>query len=286
MKLKPILLGLSVIVISANASFFNHDKAYYASHLDDADEKVKDCKKAMAIAQIDQDKEKVMELMKDKECEAAFNALKDHKRKIWEEKRKIREKKEAEEKAKREKKEAEEKAKREKQEAEEKAKADAQYKIDYKTELAHQTKMPYAQFYKIKNLCGLTIGKVSAKCKVYGELKRKRRDQAMADLISQYQGDDLIAYRKKACKEKGLQSAECDLAMEASAKDEQDTIKRLSADKTALKKVFNECSTKVAAFQKKMKWNDANALTQSFKCRTAMAAARNFGVYGLSQPMK
>ncbi len=121
---------------------------------------------------------------------------------------------------------------------------------------------------------------------MYQELRLKRKDQAMADLISQHQGDDLIAYREKTCKEKGFQSAECDLAMGATAKDEQDTIKRLSADKEALKKVFNECSAKVAAFQKKMKWNDANALTQSFKCRTAMAAARNFGVFGLSQPMK
>jgi hypothetical protein len=74
--------------------------------------------------------------------------------------------------------------------------------------------------------------------------------------------------------------------MGATAKDEQDTIKRLSGDKEALKKVFNECSSKVAAYQKKMKWNEANALTQSFKCRTAMAAARNFGVFGFSQPMK
>ena len=264
MKLKSILLGLTIIAISSNAGLFDHDKAYYASHLDDANEKIKDCKKAMAIARIDKDKEKAMELMKDEECKASFDAVKEHKRKIWEEERKARAKKEAEE----------------------KAKADAQYKIDYKEQLALQTKMPYAEFYKIKNSCGLAFGKVSAKCKVYQELKLKRKDQAMADLISQHQGDDLIVYRKKTCKEKGFQSAECDLAMGAIAKDEQDTIKRLSADKEALKKVFNECSAKVAAFQKKMKWNDANALTQSFKCRTAMAAARKFGVFGLSQPMK
>jgi len=264
MKLRSILFGLSIMAISANAGFFDHDKAYYASHLDDANEKIKDCKKAMAIARIDKDKEKVMELMKDEECKASFDAVKDHKRQIWEEERKARAKKEAEE----------------------KAKADAQYKIDYKEQLALQTKMPYAEFYKIKDSCGLAIGRVSAKCKVYQELRLKRKDQAMTDLISQHQGDNLIAYREKTCKENSFQGAECDLAMGATAKDEQDTIKRLSADKEALKKVFNECSAKVAAYQKKMKWNDANALTQSFKCRTAMAAARNFGVFGLSQPMK
>jgi len=57
-------------------------------------------------------------------------------------------------------------------------------------------------------------------------------------------------------------------------------------DKVSLKKVFNECSVQVKVFRKKMKWNDANALTQSFKCRTAMVAARDFGIFGLSKPMK
>lgn len=264
MKLKSILFGLSILMISANAGLFDHDKAYYASHLDNADEKIKDCKKAMAIARIDRDKEKVMELRKDEECKAAFDAVREHKHKIRKAKYEAEQKKRAEE----------------------KAKADAQYKIDYKEQLSLQEKMPYAEFYKIKDSCGLAIGRVSAKCKVYQELKLKRKDQAMAELISKHQGDALIAYRKKTCKEKGFQNAECDLAMGATAKDEQDTIKRLSSNKEALKKVFNECSVQVKAFQKKMKWNDANALTQSFKCRTAMAAARNFGVFGLSKPMK
>ena len=62
MRLKIILFGLSILIGSANAGFFDHDKAYYASHLDNADEKIKDCKKAMAIACVDKDKEKVREL--------------------------------------------------------------------------------------------------------------------------------------------------------------------------------------------------------------------------------
>jgi len=264
MKLISILFGLFVVVITANAGLFDHDKAYYASHLDNADEKIKDCKKAIAIARIDKDKDKVIELMKDEECKAAFEAVREHKRKIRKAKYAVDQKKRAEE----------------------KAMADAKYEIDYKEQLELQKKMSYAEFYKIKDSCGWAIGKVSAQCKVYQELRLKRKDQAMVDIISQHQGDDLIAYRKKTCKEQGYQSANCDLSIGATAKDEQDTIKKLSGDKEALKKVFNECSAKVAAYQKKMKWNEANTLTQSFKCRTVMAAARNFGVFGLSQPMK
>lgn len=105
-------------------------------------------------------------------------------------------------------------------------------------------------------------------------------------MIVKHNGDDLIAYRKQTCKEKGYQNINCGLAISAAAKDEKDTISRLKTDKVSLKKVFNECSIQAKVFRKKMKWNDANALTQSFKCRTAMAAARDFGVFGLSQPMR
>ncbi len=264
MKLRSILFGLSIMAISANAGFFDHDKAYYDKHPEEAQSKFKLCDKAVAVALGKGDMTLAEKYDKDPECKAAKKSYFEHRR--------------AAQKAKY--------AAEQKKRAEEKAKADAQYEIDYKEQLELQKKMPYAEFYKIKDSCGLAIGRVSAKCKVYQELRLKRKDQAMADLISQHQGDDLIAYREKTCKEKGFQSADCDLAMGATAKDEQDTIKRLSADKEALKKVFNECSAKVAAYQKKMKWNEANALTQSFKCRTAMAAARNFGVFGLSQPMK
>jgi len=264
MKLKTILFGLSILSIFANAGFFDHDKAYYDKHPEEAEAKFKLCDKAITVALGKGDMKLAEKYDKDSECKAAHKSYIEHRRAV--QKAKYQEE--------------------QKKRAEEKAKADAQYKIDYKKELELQTKMPYTQFDKIKNSCGLAIGRISAKCKVYQELRVKRKNQAMTELISKHQGDELIEYRKKTCKEKGFQSPECDIAMGATAKDEKDTIAKLSADKGALKKVFNECSVKSTAFQKKMKWNDANALTQSFKCRTAMAAARNFGVYGLSQLMK
>ncbi len=273
MKLKAILFGLSILIGSANAGLFDHDKAYYASHLDDADEKIKDCKKAMAIARIDKDKEKVMGLMKDEECKAAFNAVKDHKRQIWEEKRKAREKKRAEETAKKK----------------------VLYEAEYKKQLDIFKEADYDKFMSLgKQDCeyyygssfGSNLSLKDAKCKAWKELQKEKVARAMDKLFSLHQGDELIAYRKEVCKKEGYQSASCKLATEATAKDERESIQKLSTDKETLKRVFNECSNRVKEFRKKMKWTEANTLTSSFKCRTAMAAARKFGIFGLSQPMK
>jgi len=253
------------MVIMANAGFFDHDKAYYASHLEDAEEKIKSCRKEMAIARIDKDKEKFMAIRKDQECKDAFDAVKEHKRKIRKAEYEVKQKKRAAEKAKKE----------------------AIFNKEYPVQLATLEKMPYAEFYILKDSCGYSgFGNASAKCKAYHDIKQKRENQALEDLISKHNGDDLIAYRRKTCKEQGYQNVNCGLAISAAAKDEKDTTLRLKADKVSLTKVFNECSVQVKAFRKKMKWNDANTLTQSFKCRTAMAAARDFGIFGLSKPMK
>jgi len=98
------------------------------SHLEDAAEQIKSCKKEMAIARIDENKEKVMVLMKDQECIDAFNAVKEHKRKLEEERYAL------------------EKKKRE----EEQDKKDAQFKIDYQKQLVVQKQLPYEDFVKIK----------------------------------------------------------------------------------------------------------------------------------------
>ena len=273
MKLKAILFGLSVLIGSANAGLFDHDKSYYASHMDDADEKIKDCKKAMAIARIDKDKEKFMEIMKDEECKAAFDAVKAHKRQIWEEKRKAREKKEAEEKVKKK----------------------VLFDAEYKKQLDVFKAADYDRFMSLgKQDCeyyygssfGSNLSLKDAKCKAWKELQKDKIATAIDKLFSQYRGDELISYRKEVCKKEGYQSESCTLATEATAKDERETIQRLSVDKEALKKIFNACSNRVKMYRKKMKWNDANTLTSSFNCRTAMAAARKYGIFGLSQPMK
>ncbi len=47
MKLKSILFGLSIMAISANAGFFDHDKAYYDKHPEEAQSKFKLCDKAV-----------------------------------------------------------------------------------------------------------------------------------------------------------------------------------------------------------------------------------------------
>jgi len=263
MKLKTILLGFFAISTLANAGFFDHDKAYYASHIEDAEEKIKSCKKEMAIARIDEDKDKVMALKKDQECKDAFDAVKEHKRKIREA----------------------EYAVREKERAEEKLKKEAQFKIDYKEQLVLQKALPYEDFFKIKKTCGLSFGAPTAECKVYKELKEKRKEQSMVSLISQHQGDALISYRKETCK-KGSQSVDCMIAMDAERKDKEDTIARLSLSKEVLKPIFNECVKKVMPLRKKMKWNEIEKIETSFKCHTAMTAGRSFRVYGFSHLMK
>lgn len=100
MKLRTILFSLSTMVIMANAGFFDHDKAYYTSHLEDAEEKIKSCKKEMAIARIDKDKEKFMAIRKDQECKDAFDAIKEHKRKIRKAEYEVKQKKEPQKKLK------------------------------------------------------------------------------------------------------------------------------------------------------------------------------------------
>jgi hypothetical protein len=265
MKLRTILFSLSTLVIMANAGFFDHDKAYYDAHPKEAESKFKECDKAMAHAMIDKDKGKFQEIRNDAECKASGKAYREYKNKLWKIEHEAKQKKRAEEKAKKE----------------------AIFNKEYPEQLATLEKMLYAEFYMIKDSCGYSgFGNISAKCKAYQDIKKKRKKQALEELISRYNGDNLIAYRKKTCKEQGYQNVNCGLAISAAAKDEKDTIARLKTDKVSLKKVFNECSVQAKAFRKKMKWTDANALTQSFKCRTAMAAARDFGVFGLSQPMK
>ena len=265
MKLRYILFGVSVMMLSANANFFDNDKVYYDKHPKEAESKVKLCGKAVAIALGKGDMKLAEKYEKDAECKAAKESYFENLKKIRKEKY-----------------EAEQKAR-----AEKIAKEKAQYKIDYKNQLVLQKKMPYEEFVKIQKSCGFSSSnRFSAQCKVYKELKLKRANQAMENLISQYQGDDLIAYKKKICEKEGSQSANCTLAVEARVKDEKETIKRLSNDKEALKKVFNECSVEVGKYQKRRDWDKVKLVTQSFKCYTAMAAARSFGVYGLSKPMK
>jgi len=265
MKLKTILFSLSTMVIMVNAGFFDHDKAYYDSHSKEAESKITECDKAMAHAMIEKDKEKYQKIRNDAECKSSRKAYREYKNKLWKVEHEAKQKKRAEAKAKKE----------------------ALFNKEYPEQLSILEKIPYAEFCLLKDSCGYSVlGNASAKCKAYHDIKQKRENKALEDLISKHNGDDLIAYRKKTCKEQGYQNVNCGLAISAATKDEKDTISRLKMDKVSLKKVFNECSVQVKVFRKKMKWNDANALTQSFKCRTAMVAARDFGIFGLSKPMK
>ena len=263
MKINTIILNFLILGVFANAGLFNHDKAYYISHLEDAAEQIKSCKKEMAIARIDEDKEKVMALMKDQECKDAFDAIKEHKRKLQKERYALEQKKREEEKAKKE----------------------AQFKIDYQKQLELQKQLPYEDFVKINKACGFSFGTPTAECKVYRELKELRKQDAVTELISKYQGDDLINYNKKECN-KGRQSPNCDISYYAANKDREDTITKLSLDKEAFKKIYTECSKKIIPLRKKMKWEQINKITQSFKCSTALEAARSYRIMGFGTLIK
>jgi len=267
MRLQTIILGLFTISTLSTAGFFDNDKAYYALHLEAAKEKIKSCKKELAIARIDEEREKVMALRKDQECKDAFDVIK-------EDKQKVRQVKYAIEKKKR---------------AEEKAKKDAQYKIDYKKQLALQKKIPYEDFIKIKNSCRVSFGIPTAECKVYDELKHTRKEQAIKELMTKYQGDALRAYKKKTCHRKNAFSSvgiNCDIAVDAAQKNEEEIIAKLSSDKESFKKVYNECSKQIVPLRKKMKWEKINKITQSFKCSTALTAARNYHIMGFGTLVK
>lgn len=263
MKIQTIIIGFLTVSIFSVAGIFDHDKAYYTSHLEDAAEQIKSCKKEMAIARIDEDKEKVMALMKDQECKDAFDAIKEHKRKLQKERYALEQKKREEEKAKKE----------------------AQFKIDYQKQLVLQKQLPYEDFVKIKKTCGFSFGTPTAECKVFNELKQIRKQDAVKELMSKYHGDDLINYNKKECN-KGSQLPNCDISYYAANKDREDTITKLSLDKEAFKKVYTECSKKIIPLRKKMKWEQINKITQSFKCSTALTAARSYHIMGFGTVIK
>ena len=228
MKLQTIILGLCTISTLATAGFFDNDKAYYDKHPKEAEAKFKECEKNMAHAMIDQDKEQYQEIVNDAECIASKKSYKEYKQKIYKAKYEAEQKKRAEEKAEKE----------------------AQFKIDYKKQLTLQQEMPYEEFVKIYNSCRLTFGAPTAECKVYDELKHVRKEKKIKELLTQYQGDALRAYKKEVCDKQGSSGIDCDIAYLAAKKNENDTITRLTSNKEAFKKVYNECSSKIQPLQK------------------------------------
>jgi hypothetical protein len=273
MKLTTVLFGLSMLIISANAGLFDHDKAYYDSHLDNADEKVKDCKKAMAIARIYKDKEKFMEVMKDEECKAALDAVKAHKRQIWEEKRKAREKKEAEEKAKKK----------------------VLYSAEYKKQLDIFTETDYDRFmslgtqdckYYSGSFLGNNLSLKDAKCKAWKSLQKDKTDEAINHLLSQYPKEKILKYKNETCEKAAYGNPLCDLARKAYEQEKLVAIGRYDSDKELLKKDFNECHEKYMKLWTKTKYDDAMKLKKSYTCTMAIEAAQHYGVYGITQSMK
>jgi len=273
MKLKAILFGLSVLIGSANAGFFDHDKAYYASHLDDAEEKIKDCKKAMAIARIDKDKEKFIEITKDEECKAAFDAVKAHKREIWEEERKARKKKEAEEKAKKK----------------------VLFDAEYKKQLDIFKAADYDKFislgkqdcqYYSESLFGEGLSLKDAKCNAWKLLQKEKEEEAINHLLTQYPKEKILKYKNETCAKAAYGNPLCDLARKAYEQEKQVAIGRYDADKALLKKDFNECHEKYMKLWTKTKYDDAMKLKKSYTCTMAAEAAQRYHVYGITQSMK
>ncbi len=273
MKLKAILFGLSILIGFANAGLFDHDRAYYASHLDDADEKIKDCKKAMAIARIDKDKEKFMEIMKDEECKAAHNAVKDHKRQIWEEKRKAREKKRAEEKAKKK----------------------ILFDAEYQKQLSIFKQADYDKFMSLGKkdceyysgpLFGDGISLKDAKCKAWKSLQKDKTDEAINHLLAQYPKEKILKYKNEVCEKGTFGNPLCTLASKAYEKEKLVAVGKYDEDKALLKKDFNECHEKYMKLWTKTKYDDAMKLKNSYTCTMAAEAAQRYHVYGITQTMK
>jgi len=270
MKIKTILTAAVLTVISANAGFFDHDKAYYDKHPEEAQSKFKLCEKGIVTALKSGDMALAEKYDKDPECKAALISYKEHRAKI---------------------RKAEYEAERKEMEAK-RAKKQAAFDQAYKAHLAKLQPMGFNTFMDAKKeACGNTtvfgdnLSIRNAKCKAWNELKKEKERAAIDDTIKQHPGDQLIAYEKKSCT--NYSNPNCRIAQIALDKAVNEQKQRYLSDIASLKKDFNECQKKFAPLYLNNKFNEASKIENTFKCKTVKEAAmQKFNTYSLLHPIK
>jgi len=270
MKIKTILTAAALTIITANAGFFDHDKAYYDKHPEEAQSKFKLCEKGIVTALKSGDMALAEKYDKDPECKAARISYKEHRSKIRKAKY-----------------EAEHK-KREK----ERAKKQAAFDQAYKEFLAKLQPLKYDAFMAAKKeacdnapIFGDNLSVQDAKCKAWKDLQKKKENAAIDDAIKQHPGDQLIAYEKNSCT--NYSNPNCRIAQIALDKAVNEQKQKYLADIASLKKDFNECQKKFAPLYLHNKFNEASKIENTFKCKTAKEAAmQKFHTFSLLHPIK
>ena len=245
--------------------WFSHDKEYYLSHLDEAKKKAKECKEIFFKAMARGDKAEAKEIQNDSECNAAFEAIKEHRKASF---RKMIE---------------ERKARR--------AKEEAEYKKLYNKYKAEYDKMDYEELLRLdQKECKLFDSdifghsKTAAKCNAVKNAIKEREPKELEKIFAAYPKDRIEEYIKQKCKPKqGFVSTDlaCNFAYKAKFAQERRAIEALKKDPERLKKIRNECIAKAEKALKAGKPQETQKIRNTFDCRTsAEAALRVFGHYG------
>ncbi len=266
MKFKLFLLSTMV----ANAGFFTHDLQYYETHLDDAKEKMDECFKSLQHALIDKDEDKIKELEQDSECDHADRALKEAKSREEEARREIEEKQ------------------RKERQAKNKAlflQKKQEYILKYKD-------MPYLEFLKDAEKCqyyrhyGNIFTPKDSQCVAWKEMKKEKETIALDKLDATYPDKKLLDYKNKVCKRVQYGNIACNFAVLAFQHREESVIKNYLENRDLLKKDFNDCYAKITAFNKQRKFQEAQNVSNTYKCYMTYKAAQKLNIYGFFRPMK
>lgn len=265
MKLKQ---SLTIVFLSAgllHAGFFDHDKEYYDKHPKEAKSKVDLCEKAVTAALQNGDMKLAEKYNKDDECVAAAKSYEEYQEKL-----------------RRAKYEAQEKKRKEKI-AKKKAIFDAEYKNDYDI----YKKADFETFYKDYDKCirryiekgdSIVLNDKSeiskdAQCQAWKDLKNEK-DKAQLDyVLKTYQKEALIKYKDKKCGFRSRDFKNCEIARKAYKIMVEKQKKYYAEHKGLLEKDFNECHNKYMKLFTSNKFNKADELGDTYKCKMASEVA-------------
>jgi len=271
MKLHTILLSITALAMVAHAGLFSHDKAYYDADPKKAEEKFKECDKALAHAMIDKNLEKSQEIRNDAECKAAHQAYKEHKKIIRQNKYRARNEKKALEKKEQEK----------------------SFKVEYDNQITQLKSLNYDKFMSLqKEVCltvpmfGNGLSLKDAKCKAWKDLKQSKENEAVNSLLTTYPHAKILEYKNQVCKNVLFDDPKCQEAKLAFEKEKKNVIESYLLNKDLLKKDFNTCYNKIITLNKSSKYKESQEVLQSYKCYLASQAATKLNIYGYYNPMK
>jgi len=263
-------MGLKVIALSITlfglAACSDHDEAYYKSNIEDAEAKVEDCEAELKEAFSEQDKEAFKAIADDPECKAADKAVKAYKREL----RNI------------------ELEKQRKEREEQKKQDELKYQQEYSEQKSRLSELSFEEFVAIKAECRFSgFRKPKPLCKAYKELKDTKYQQKVDALMEQYQDEALVEYKNSHCKSySDSNKPQCEVAKLALEQYTDSRIEYYVEHKDELITVFNDCQSSHKKLRKENRWDDANALLKTYRCKTAGEAAKKFKVYSFSKPIK